>query len=107
MESITKSQGKKRWVEKTPSNIMHMERLLTLFPGAKFIHVIRDGRDVAISRRKLGWTTSITNDPLRELLFNALDWEKTVKYGRHCGDRLGKNYMEIRYEDIIYNLEKN
>lgn len=41
--------GQTRWLEKTPSNMLHMKKLLEIYPGAKFVHVIRDGRDVAQS----------------------------------------------------------
>jgi len=39
-------------LEKTPSNSMRIDFLKTIFPEAKFIHIIRDGRDVAVSIRK-------------------------------------------------------
>ena len=42
-------QGKKRWAEKTPNNIYCISEILDLFPEAKFVHVIRDGRDVVLS----------------------------------------------------------
>jgi len=47
--------GKNKWVEKTPDNIIQVPFLHKLFPNAKFIHIIRDGRDVAISTINTNW----------------------------------------------------
>lgn len=105
MNSMAKKQGKKRWAEKTPSHIRHMRELSKAFNNARFIHIIRDGRDVALSRRKLGWIGIRSSDPLKRLLFSAIDWEITVRNGRRTGNKLGHNYLEIRYEDLISNIE--
>jgi hypothetical protein len=43
--------GKRRWAEKTPSNILSLDYVFANFPNAKFLHVLRDGRDVACSLR--------------------------------------------------------
>ena len=47
--------GKQRFGDKTPVYYSILPQLLTLYPGAKFIHLIRDGRDVAISWIDVGW----------------------------------------------------
>jgi hypothetical protein len=101
MESIAKNQGKQRWAEQTPYNLFHMDILSKAFPDAKFIHVIRDGRDVAISRRKLGWTGSRSKDKMKILLAAALSWEFCVKKAQFFGYRLGDNYKEIKYEELV------
>jgi hypothetical protein len=105
MQCMAQQQNKKRWAEKTPTHLTHMEKLSQAFPNAKFIHIIRDGRDVAISRRKLGWAGIRSKDPLKQLLFSALDWEATVRNGRRIGRTLGRNYLEFHYEDLVDNVE--
>jgi hypothetical protein len=45
-------RGKRRWAEKTPRNVLHLGYIFKHFPRAKFVHVIRDGRDVAASMRR-------------------------------------------------------
>ena len=55
---------KKRWLEKTPTNILYMKELLEIFPEAKFIHIYRDGRDVAASIIANGFWPIWKNDVL-------------------------------------------
>ena len=105
MNNIARKQGRNRWAEQTPGHLSYMEQLHKAFPQAKFIHVIRDGRDVAISRRKVGWTGTRSKDPLKKLLCAAKSWEMCIKEGQTAGRKLGDRYIEIRYEDIITNLD--
>lgn len=46
-----RSTGKARWAEKTPRNISRIGAIFRFFPEARFVHVLRDGRDVACSLR--------------------------------------------------------
>jgi len=46
-------QGKPRWAEKTPNNILFIDTLFALFPAAQFIHMIRDPRDAFCSVREM------------------------------------------------------
>ena len=52
MNYVTKKSNKTRWVEKTPGNIFHLQDILSSWPTAKFIHVIRDWRDTYASWKK-------------------------------------------------------
>ena len=45
----------RRWVEMTPPNVEHVSDLLRVYPDARFVHVYRDGRDVACSVAPLDW----------------------------------------------------
>ena len=46
-------QGKQRWGDKTPHYVHHIDHLLRLWPGARFVVLVRDGRDVALSLRRM------------------------------------------------------
>lgn len=105
MNSISEKQGKNRWVEKTPNHISNIAQIKREIPDALFIHMIRDGRAVALSRRKLGWTGTKSSNPIKQLLFNAFEWEKIVRHGRSVGKIIGDSYLEVRYEDLILNLD--
>lgn len=56
MQSECLGKGKQIWAEKTPDNIVQISFLAELFPEAKFIRIVRDGRDVALSTIMVNWT---------------------------------------------------
>jgi hypothetical protein len=71
-----------------------------LFPEARFIHVIRDGRDVALSMRRASETWDPTMGVGLPMEFRAEAWRRQVEGVRTHRARLGERYMEIRYEDM-------
>ena len=97
--------------EKTPDYVRHLPLLHHLFPWAKFVHIIRDGRNVALStlewaRRDKGpgrfelWQ----QDPLAVC---ALWWRWQVTTGRLAGEKLGSDrYREVLYEDLVHHPER-
>lgn len=87
-------QGKARYGDKTPSYVRHLALLADQFPEALFIHVIRDGRDVALSLKEVEWGPSTIEDA-------AFVWKRRVEMGRRVGAGLGHRYMEVRYEDLL------
>lgn len=92
--------------EKTPDNIRALPALRELFPDAKFIHIIRDGRDAAVS----AWFHNFRVAPdLARKTFGTLPrfaeksaraWVKAVKAGRAFGTQHPRQYLEVRYEDL-------
>jgi hypothetical protein len=88
-------EGKPRYGDKTPWFIMRVDELSALFPEARFVHLIRDGRDVALSIHDMSWGPSRT-PALAEF------WAKRIRRGRRAGVALGpRRYLEIRYEDLV------
>lgn len=91
--------GKHRWGDKTPRHINEIPLLAKGYPQAKFVHVIRDGRDVAVSIYKAGWIGT-----LPEI---ARYWCNQVEEGQSYGETLGiDRYYEIRYEELVLNPER-
>jgi hypothetical protein len=76
---------------------MVVEDIHRIVPDARFIHVIRDGRDVAVSmvaaRKRSGFGAGTIQDA-------ALAWKKHVLAARNASQYQGR-YMEIRYEDLL------
>lgn len=111
-------KGKDIVVEKTPSNIWHFLELSHLFPTAKFIQVVRDGRDVCCShlevakrlRQKGVELDSVKDSSLLSVFHCAALWTETVKHGlSECGPqsalhRAGRA-MTVRYEDLVTDSE--
>ena len=92
--SVASADGKQRWGDKTPSYLLEMDALWTLFPGCRFIHLVRDGRDVALSLKSLSWGS-------KDLLRVAQDWRWKVTLGRKMGRMVPDHYLEIHYEDLV------
>ena len=101
MEEVARSQNALRWAGNTPEEILHIPIIKATIPDALVIHIIRDGRDVALSLaqrrflRPFPWKD-------RESLFGAgLYWEWIVGKGRKYGRHLGSDYMEVRFEQLV------
>jgi len=86
-------EGKCIWGDKSPIYMVHMPLLKELFPQAKFIHIIRDVRDVCLSLRN-SWGLH----PLR----GAQQWHDKIIQCRHDASRwLAGDYLEIRYASLL------
>lgn len=94
-----KVAGKSRYGDKSPGYVMHLRMLAELFPEARFIHLIRDGRDVALGYQ----AADFGPDRVGEL---ALHWRLRVARGRRAGQALGpERYREVHYEDLVASSE--
>lgn len=88
------AKGKARWGDKS-DYLDRMHVLHQMFPAAKYIHIIRDGRDVALSVMKLSWGP---NDVVRA----AEWWDSHLWLARRIGAILGpERYLEVRYEQLV------
>jgi hypothetical protein len=86
--------GKSRWGDKTPLYCMHARAIAALLPEAHFVHLIRDGRDVALSLRPMWFT------PGRDIETLAAYWRKCVTTGREQGAAC-RHYLEVRYDRLV------
>ena len=101
MEEICRKQGVERWAETTPEHLLYMHEIKRTIPNARIIHVIRDGRDVALSWEKLSQIRSLPGDRHRAAMAAAIYWEWMVEKGRAAGRALGTDYVEVHYEDLV------
>jgi hypothetical protein len=98
-ETFAESRGKARWGDKTPGYVSHIDRLARLFPDGQFIHVIRDGREVAASLREQEWGP-------RRAAVGAFWWRRKVAAGLRSGRRLpDSRYTEVRLERLVADPE--
>jgi hypothetical protein len=105
------AQGKSLVGDKTPRYARRIGTLHTLWPEAKFVHIIRDGRDVCLSvlnwnkaERTAGRYASWEEDPVST---TALWWERKVRKAREDGAALGPGlYHETLYEDLVEDPER-
>lgn len=101
MDEMARHQGVKRWAECTPDHILYLPRIKQTIPEALVIHIIRDGRDVALSMEKQGWPRQLPWDGMSRRMAGGLYWEWMIRKGRKAGAQLGSDYIEVRYEDLV------
>lgn len=90
--------AKPRWGDKTPNYGLRLREIGALLPEARFLHLIRDGRDVAASLRDLWFSPSRDFDAL------ARDWSWRVQTIRSQGAH-SPFYLEVRYEELLTETE--
>lgn len=94
--------GATRWGDKTPVYVRYIPILDEIFPSAQFVHVIRDGRDAAVSAREK-W-------PDRRLYMDTYyllrNWVENVETGQTAGKYLGSSrYLEVHYERMVQETQ--
>lgn len=93
------SKGKPRYADKTPIYVMEIVALADLFPEARFVHVLRDGRDSALSYKDVPWGPKSIEE-------SALLWRRAVVRAGEAARLLPPDrYMELRYEDLVSKPE--
>jgi hypothetical protein len=93
--------GAARWGDKSPIYTRHVPLLAEIFPCARFVHLIRDGRDAALS------TLAAYPDRFYvDMYFAARSWRQRVRAARRAGPALGPaHYTELRYEELTTDPE--
>jgi hypothetical protein len=90
--------GGRRWVEQTPQYTLHLEQMATYFPGARFLFMLRDGRQVVASLRNFV-------EPL-EHEEACRTWATFVRAGlTFARSELGTQMRIVRYESIVSETE--
>jgi Sulfotransferase family len=100
------ARGKPRFGDKTPSYMQQLELLERAFPDARYAHLIRDGRDAALSFLALSRKPTFNLARPRGVGGFADQWRREVEGARRFGrERLGDRYGEVRYEDLVADPE--
>jgi hypothetical protein len=99
-------RDKARWGDKTPMYMQNLRLLERLFPDARFVHLIRDGRDAALSFLEMprGLMTETWMHPRTPADF-ASQWRTEIAAARRLGERVGPRYLEVRYEQLVDDVE--
>jgi len=94
------AEGKARWGDKTPIYVEIVPQLARMFPGSRFIHLVRDGRDVARSHQTAGWYGPWLHDNTRE-------WTRALECHRRWAqtDALRERILQVHYEDLVLDTE--
>jgi hypothetical protein len=92
--------GKARWGEKTPQHTLCWRTILSGFPNAQVVHLVRDGRDVMLSYRSAFFGPKHVY-PL------ALRWRQYLSAAEEARTALGEaRFLQVRYEDLVRAPER-
>jgi hypothetical protein len=98
-QSIFKKDKIKFFGDKNPGYTIYTKQLTKIFPNSKFIHIIRDYRDHFVSIKNVDFE-------LPNVSLVVFKWRLYVKKFRKMMKKYPENYIEIRYEDLVTNPEK-
>jgi hypothetical protein len=101
MDAMARAQQATRWAECTPENLLYVRAIKRDIPDALFLHIIRDGRDVACSLAAQGWIRAPLRGADAAVLRSGLFWEWIVRRGRANLSRCGADALEVRFESLI------
>lgn len=101
MDEVARDQGAARWAVYDPDNLLFIPQIKADIPEALFVHIVRDGRDIALSLKKMGGFRPLPWDKSGSLEATALYWRWMVENGRLHGQLFPRDYTEIRYEDLV------
>lgn len=90
--------GKTRFGDKTPLYLEHMQQIAQHLPEAHFIHILRDGRDVALSWRQTWFA------PSQDLAELVRQWARMIRSARSKAH--GLRYLELRYDQLLREPER-
>jgi hypothetical protein len=111
---VAKDESKMRLAaigEKTPDNIRNLEKLYAIFPAAKFIHLVRDGRDCAVSgwfhnqRSSPEWIRGSFSSLSSYALLFAREWARDLSEAGAFAERHPAACLTLRYEDLVADTE--
>lgn len=110
-DPLVDAAGASRWCEKTPRNLLYADRLEAAFPNLRFIHIVRDGRDVVSSMLEKGfWPIAAGHEFPRMARYRgpltleraAAYWADVLELGAVTTAGLPSgSYHEVRFEDLI------
>jgi hypothetical protein len=82
--------------EKTPRHLEHFDLISKWYKNAKFIHVIRDPRDVSLSQDTVPWNS-------HSIAQRAIRWNAYMNLSSKYKEESPGKILEVRYEDLIYS----
>lgn len=106
MNRICDAQRADRWVECTPDHALYIRQIKNDFPDALFIHLVRDGRDVALSLAKQSFVKPLPWHANRPELASAAYWTWITNIISMEEQFLGKDLLTVHYETLVLHYEE-
>jgi hypothetical protein len=92
--AYARAQGKERWADKTPLYLAHLDELDAVWPDARFVVLVRDGRDVALSLMHVPFGPN-------NVWASARFWADGIRRGEEAERRYPGRVLTVRYEDVV------
>ncbi len=101
--AYAENRRKQRYGDKTPLYMQHLDLLARVFPDARYVHIVRDGRDAALSFLAMTRRPRFNVSRPRGLADFAAAWRREILAAR----RFGRDhpYFELRYEELVTEPE--
>lgn len=101
LERWAQYHGKSKWGEKTPGNLFSAHIILSMFPDARFVHLVRDPRAVVHSMQRVSFFPT-------DVVLNALNLRKALEEGQRHLERSvpAAQRIRVRYEDLVHEPER-
>jgi Sulfotransferase family len=95
--------GSRFVIEKSPWHLTDVQLIAELLPDARFVHVVRDGRDVAVSlvAARRSWSAEGDSRPASTVREAAGLWARAMSQGEVARVLVGERLLELRYEDLL------
>jgi hypothetical protein len=99
-------QGVSRWADCSPGDLLRVEQIKRAVPDALFLHIVRDGRDVACSLAQQATQQPPAATRLSGILRAGVYWEWMLRRGREQVRKCGSDAMEVRFEALVARPEE-
>lgn len=105
--------GKRRWLERTPTHVFHIDEILAAFPGARILEITRDARDILASKKTRVETVATSTRYSEELrskkklekaydpLWDSLSWKSAIGAGAAAHSHHPDAVMRVSYERLV------
>jgi hypothetical protein len=93
-EAYARTEGKPRWADKTPFYLRYVDELAAVWPDARFVVLVRDGRDVALSVMRVPFGAN-------NVWAAARSWASGIRLGLDAERRHPGRVLTVRYEDLV------
>lgn len=117
VEFLALKAGKKRWLEKSPTHVFHLDRIFDSIPDARVVELVRDPRDVIASkktRRQTVWSDRYHPskrakkhlEKAFDPMWDSLAWKSAIRAGEEARAYHNRQILSLRYEDLVSKPEQ-
>jgi hypothetical protein len=102
-DRLARRGGARRWVEKSPEHVYHARTIVSRFPGARIVHIVRDPRDVVSSILHTPWVVPHARTRDARVVAGAVLWELMTREGLRLfvDPTVASAVLGVRFESLV------